>query len=97
MQTLGTAKESPVRTENLTIAVPSEEELRERLRRWLRYLVDKPNSNQKALADALGMSQAHVSNLYNGKADPGLDFLVRLHFGTGAGWEVVREDPPLKK
>jgi transcriptional regulator with XRE-family HTH domain len=76
---------------------PSGYELRERVRRWVRYfygLQEPQGVSRKEFAQSLGFSAATISNVLNGIANPGIDMLTRLHFRLGADLrQMIREEP----
>lgn len=57
---------------------PEEIEFRERLRGWLRYLKDVRGFTNQELADELGLSEPHVTNILNGSRTGGLDVFLKL-------------------
>lgn len=76
---------------------PTEAELRERIRAWVKYYWRKAEAkgvNRQEFADSIDLSPATISNVLNDKEVPGLDTLVRLHYHLGADLrEMIREDP----
>lgn len=75
--------------------LPPDKKIKARCVAWFRYFVDK--SSKKDVAKQMGMSLAHISNVYNHPDEhgPGLSFFLRVHMGLDITLrELVYEDPP---
>lgn len=77
---------------------PTSDELRERIRRWVKHYWRKAEAkgvNRQEFAESLYLSPPTISNVLNDMEKPGLDTLAAIHFQLGADLrEVLREEPP---
>lgn len=73
---------------------PTPAELRKRIGRWLEWYRDHYKVTQRAIATALEISEAHVSQVISAKETPGLDTFVRMHYRLGLDLtKMVRTEP----
>jgi len=71
-------------------------EARERLVRWMDYVKTSRRLTNEGLADLLGLSEPHVTNVLNHKRTPGLDVFLRVvRRATIRADELLNADPPL--
>lgn len=84
------------------LTIPSDKQIKDNVVAWLKYFVDV--SSKKKVADQMGMSLAHITNVYNhynhhpDKYGPGIRFLLRMHFGLDISMrELVYDSPPVAK
>ena len=75
--------------------IPSEKEIKARVKAWLRYFVD--TTSKSDVARHMGMSLAHISNVYNHpERGAGIRFMVCMHYGLEVTLrELIHEDPPV--
>jgi len=73
----------------------AEEKLRARLRRWLLYFESESETLKRyELAEHMGISAPHMSNLLNGKAKVGIDtFVLMARFGKSLEHMALFEPP----
>lgn len=69
-----------------------QEEIRERLRAWVRHFVAQ--YGQRGLAEALGVSEVTISTALSKTTGPGLKCLLAMHYNLGMDLrQLVRDDP----
>lgn len=70
---------------------PSHDEVRSRLRAWVRYFMDDNGWDQQAFAEAINTSRPTITNILNDKRPMGLKTFVKMHFHLGAQYGVTME------
>ena len=69
------------------------QEIRERLRAWLRYYKKRRGLTNEALAKHIGIAEPTLTNALNGKSI-GLDLLYKMHKTLRPADALLDDDPP---